>query len=255
MVCFFFFNRTNFFSYFFFFFSSRRRHTRSLRDWSSDVCSSDLELQAAVSAAVTRHAALRTTIRDGVQVVHEEPLYEWDSLELADDTGDHDFLSVVAYRPFDLFEGPLLRAAAVRTPTGTTLLLACHHAIADYASLRIVLADVIAELVGEPDFALGTGPTTALEWAAEQARETPEKAAKLAMLAARWHPHRDQVLFPGPAAPRRRNPASTVDFAVDAAAVYAHSRERGFTPFVTLAASYLRALHRVTGSPTVTIAT
>src|SRR5438874_6402972 len=28
--------------YFIFFFSSRRRHTRSLRDWSSDVCSSDL---------------------------------------------------------------------------------------------------------------------------------------------------------------------------------------------------------------------
>src|SRR5207249_3792942 len=28
--------------YFFFFFSSRRRHTRSKRDWSSDVCSSDL---------------------------------------------------------------------------------------------------------------------------------------------------------------------------------------------------------------------
>src|SRR5437868_10358485 len=28
---------------FFFFFSSRRRHTRSKRDWSSDVCSSDLD--------------------------------------------------------------------------------------------------------------------------------------------------------------------------------------------------------------------
>src|SRR3712207_9435522 len=28
---------------FFFFFSSRRRHTRYWRDWSSDVCSSDLE--------------------------------------------------------------------------------------------------------------------------------------------------------------------------------------------------------------------
>src|SRR5207249_9137747 len=27
-----------------FFFSSRRRHTRSKRDWSSDVCSSDLDL-------------------------------------------------------------------------------------------------------------------------------------------------------------------------------------------------------------------
>src|SRR5207245_8224921 len=29
-------------SFFYFFFSSRRRHTRCYRDWSSDVCSSDL---------------------------------------------------------------------------------------------------------------------------------------------------------------------------------------------------------------------
>src|SRR5690349_22857536 len=35
----------------YFFFSSRRRHTRSLRDWSSDVCSSDL-----VSVARQHHA-------------------------------------------------------------------------------------------------------------------------------------------------------------------------------------------------------
>src|SRR5438874_3077273 len=33
----------------FFFFSSRRRHTRSLRDWSSDVCSSDLVPHQAVA--------------------------------------------------------------------------------------------------------------------------------------------------------------------------------------------------------------
>src|SRR5438105_13714398 len=32
---------------FLFFFSSRRRHTRSTRDWSSDVCSSDLRSCAA----------------------------------------------------------------------------------------------------------------------------------------------------------------------------------------------------------------
>src|SRR5690606_40295877 len=30
-------------AYYFFFFSSRRRHTRFSRDWSSDVCSSDLD--------------------------------------------------------------------------------------------------------------------------------------------------------------------------------------------------------------------
>src|SRR5438067_9552848 len=33
--------------FFFFFFSSRRRHTRSKRDWSSDVCSSDLIVREA----------------------------------------------------------------------------------------------------------------------------------------------------------------------------------------------------------------
>src|SRR3712207_8407829 len=32
-----------------FFFSSRRRHTRYWRDWSSDVCSSDLELAQALT--------------------------------------------------------------------------------------------------------------------------------------------------------------------------------------------------------------
>src|SRR5699024_11268067 len=37
-------------SRYFFFFSSRRRHTRSKRDWSSDVCSSDLLLRTLLSA-------------------------------------------------------------------------------------------------------------------------------------------------------------------------------------------------------------
>src|SRR2546429_1725890 len=35
-------NKTCVKNYFFFFFSSRRGHTRCSRDWSSDVCSSDL---------------------------------------------------------------------------------------------------------------------------------------------------------------------------------------------------------------------
>src|SRR3712207_7110471 len=36
----------------FFFFSSRRRHTRYWRDWSSDVCSSDLPGDVAVGLTV-----------------------------------------------------------------------------------------------------------------------------------------------------------------------------------------------------------
>src|SRR6266436_8333853 len=41
----------------FFFFSSRRRHTRCSRDWSSDVCSSDLQVPAAAAFAAIEQGA------------------------------------------------------------------------------------------------------------------------------------------------------------------------------------------------------
>src|SRR5204862_4527024 len=44
-----------------FFFSSRRRHTRSLRDWSSDVCSSDLTNVTDRNAALGGLGATGTT--------------------------------------------------------------------------------------------------------------------------------------------------------------------------------------------------
>src|SRR5215813_246430 len=52
------------FIFFFFFFSSRRRHTRCGRDWSSDVCSSDLTaevLREEVACPGTRHPMPRVT--------------------------------------------------------------------------------------------------------------------------------------------------------------------------------------------------
>src|SRR6266498_5117203 len=42
--------------FFFFFFSSRRRHTRCGRDWSSDVCSSDLHFVSATTQELPRSA-------------------------------------------------------------------------------------------------------------------------------------------------------------------------------------------------------
>src|SRR5699024_12014984 len=44
-------------NHFFFFFSSRRRHTRSKRDWSSDVCSSDLIPSTSVRRISTGNSA------------------------------------------------------------------------------------------------------------------------------------------------------------------------------------------------------
>src|SRR3712207_6911100 len=45
--------------FFFFFFSSRRRHTRYWRDWSSDVCSSDLRISAVATRPLP--SAVRTS--------------------------------------------------------------------------------------------------------------------------------------------------------------------------------------------------
>src|SRR5947209_19097177 len=49
----------------FFFFSSRRRHTRYWRDWSSDVCSSDLDARHLwLWAYRQRGGRLRQSVRD-----------------------------------------------------------------------------------------------------------------------------------------------------------------------------------------------
>src|SRR5437660_8577098 len=45
--------------FFFFFFSSRRRHTRWPRDWSSDVCSSDLRRRRGRRGMLTRPSQQR----------------------------------------------------------------------------------------------------------------------------------------------------------------------------------------------------
>src|SRR6266511_164286 len=55
---------------FFFFFSSRRRHTRFSRDWSSDVCSSDLELAELVSPSL--FAEGRVIVLDGAHEAGQE---------------------------------------------------------------------------------------------------------------------------------------------------------------------------------------
>src|SRR5206468_7718049 len=47
-----------------FFFSSRRRHTRSDRDWSSDVCSSDLAAMYGAAAAPTSQVMAAIGIRN-----------------------------------------------------------------------------------------------------------------------------------------------------------------------------------------------
>src|SRR6266508_5245425 len=60
----------------FFFFSSRRRHTRWPRDWSSDVCSSDLwnPIQLASIAVMDSEVSRRSRLRGCFHVSHHRCL-------------------------------------------------------------------------------------------------------------------------------------------------------------------------------------
>src|SRR5690606_41175749 len=61
--------------FFFFFFSSTRRHTRFSRDWSSDVCSSDLaDIDAEIEAIRNEPAPTPTTVGTIIQSGHSESI-------------------------------------------------------------------------------------------------------------------------------------------------------------------------------------
>src|SRR5947209_3307876 len=64
--------------YFCFFFSSRRRHTRYWRDWSSDVCSSDLVAVSAFLEGSIRFQEIPVVIEE---VVCETPVGKLESIK------------------------------------------------------------------------------------------------------------------------------------------------------------------------------
>src|SRR5690554_7146683 len=60
----------NVYVFYFFFFSSRRRHTRCGRDWSSDVCSSDLvKLLRAIQEKTVRAVGASTEASVDVRIL------------------------------------------------------------------------------------------------------------------------------------------------------------------------------------------
>src|SRR2546422_7465547 len=81
----------------FFFFSSRRRHTRCSRDWSSDVCSSDLEAAIVGSVAHTNRA-----------VVIEEG---WPHAGIGAQVVD-----IIQREAFDQLDAPVLRVTQADVP-------------------------------------------------------------------------------------------------------------------------------------------
>src|SRR5699024_11901280 len=59
-----------------FFFSSRRRHTRSKRDWSSDVCSSDLDYLKKIIHQMVEEGVMREEVALGIDVEKIERYFQ-----------------------------------------------------------------------------------------------------------------------------------------------------------------------------------
>src|SRR5699024_11774827 len=108
-----------------FFFSSRRRHTRSKRDWSSDVCSSDLVARAAdVDPAPSR---VFVASAGGVLADPTGPLHWPVTVVLAEDASEEERARAASWTPSGERSGDLV----VRlVPAGQEPPTACHPYLA-----------------------------------------------------------------------------------------------------------------------------
>src|SRR5439155_2693421 len=71
---------------FFFFFSSRRRHTRWPRDWSSDVCSSDLQRTILEESQTQRRPRCEADAKTGSTRKDRQPHAAGGTLQLREGT-------------------------------------------------------------------------------------------------------------------------------------------------------------------------
>ena len=128
-------------------------------------------LEGALLDLCRRHEALRTTFDDIdgslAQLVHPEPRLDFARVDLGEDAARlGDLLRAGAAAPFDLAQGPLLRASLIRLGEGEHVLqLVMHHIIADAWSLRVMVEDLstfyAARLAGARGAVLGLCPVAA----------------------------------------------------------------------------------------------
>src|SRR5471030_2399835 len=96
---------------FLFFFSSRRRHTSCLSDWSSDVCSSDLDVLIGGNTGIYEGAIVRAraVIAAGTVLTGSTPVYDLVRGEIIKPTAD---------RPLVIPEGAVVVPGARAVTSG-----------------------------------------------------------------------------------------------------------------------------------------
>ncbi len=223
---------------------------------------------AALAEVVRRHASLRTTFEvpagaaDPVQVVHAPAAWSLPVLDfgaLPDEAREAEIArleSAEARRPFDLEQGPLLRAALLRLGSDEhRLLVAMHHIVSDGRSVEVLQRELgilygafaagrpspLPELpVQYPDFAVWQRSWLAgveLERQLAYWRERLAGAHGVEL-------HTDR---PRPAVWSDRGGVEEVELAEGVASSLERlGQSQGATPFMTFFAAFLVLLHRYT---------
>ncbi|WP_284293591.1 condensation domain-containing protein, partial [Piscinibacter gummiphilus] len=223
-------------------------------------------VQAALDAVVARHEALRTDFQpdaDGRAVQHIRPVRRVPLVteDLSNEDGEARAMTLARAfhdQPFDLANGPLLRACHLRTGEGKHLLvLVMHHIATDAWSRQIVLGEFAAHynarVRGEP-CVLRELPIQYADHAQWQrdGLASGESARQLAWWTTQLGPAQPVLQLP---ADRPRGASSTrraaelrVDVpAATATALLRFAQARHTTPFVALLTAFFLVLHRHTG--------
>jgi natural product biosynthesis luciferase-like monooxygenase protein/amino acid adenylation domain-containing protein/non-ribosomal peptide synthase protein (TIGR01720 family) len=216
-------------------------------------------LRRALDEVVRRHEVLRTTIdttADGpVQVIH--PSLDVELPLRAASAADVDRLATdFARTPFDLEQGPLLRACLVRlAPDQHVLLICLHHIVSDGWSAGVLCTELAGGYAGEP---LPPLPMQYADYAVWQ-REQPDSPGDLAY----WTENLADVPMLELPADRQRGPVqsqhgarSPVRIARELAdALGRLCRDTASTPYMALHAGLVTLLHRYSGQTDLAIGT
>ncbi|HEV7897843.1 MAG TPA: amino acid adenylation domain-containing protein [Planosporangium sp.] len=223
-------------------------------------------LQQALTWVVSRHEVLRTgfTTRDGVpyQVVQAPRTVAMPVLDVAGEAGARAAIAAEARRPFDLNDGPPLRARLLRlAPDDHVLAILTHHIAVDARSAEILLDDLDTGCDAARHGRLPAAP--AIQYADYATWQRGLDGSRMARQLDYW---RGQLAGVTPLdlptdrpRPAGRDPAAaTVALSVppDVADVLRDvARRHGATVFMTLLAALTTLLARYTGQDDVAVGT
>jgi amino acid adenylation domain-containing protein len=228
-------------------------------------------LARAWRAVIERHEALRTTFAPdasgqrviGTPVV-DMPLVDLSALDPAErEAGRQSLLRVESETPFDLEQGPVVRARLLRYDTGChELVITAHHLVCDGSSFGTIVRDLAAfyteDVDGEAANLAAATPFRAFAaWQAEQAR-LPDDAANETYWKRQFVDEPPILQLP---TDRPRSADTALSCAVETLAVSEStleslkriSTERGCTLFGTLLSAFYALLHRLSGQDDIVV--